>query len=309
MKHQVTPTFSRSAYIKALPLFDSPTLDAGIAAKSEGEATGNSHVIQPTVSVIVPAKNEAENLPYVLPLIPAWVYEVILVDGNSTDDTVQVAKSLWNGIRIVPQQGKGKGAALRTGFAAATGDIIVMLDADGSMNPGEISLYVGALLTGADFAKGSRFLQGGGTDDMDWLRYLGNWALTRLVRIFHGSRYSDLCYGYNAFWRRTLTELSLDADGFEIETQINIRILQANLKISEVPSFEGRRLHGISNLNTFRDGWRVLKIIINEWLYPQIKSTPPNLRQPRLASWISMPTVQPVYNKGEQHSVGAIGEG
>src|SRR6058998_2153306 len=88
-----------------------------------------------TVSVVIPAMNEAENLPYVLPRIPAWVHEVILVDGNSTDGTVEVARQLWAGIRIVRQQGRGKGAALRSGFAAATGDIIVMLDADGSTDP------------------------------------------------------------------------------------------------------------------------------------------------------------------------------
>src|SRR5262245_62878827 len=92
----------------------------------------------PRVSVIIPALNEAENLKYVLPRIPDWVDEVLLVDGNSTDATVAVARSLRPNIRIVQQQGRGKGAALRSGFASATGDIIVMLDADGSTDPAEI---------------------------------------------------------------------------------------------------------------------------------------------------------------------------
>lgn len=219
---------------------------------------------QLTVSVVIPAMNEAQNLPYVLPQIPSWVHEVILVDGNSTDDTVEVARQLLPGINIVPQKGRGKGAALRTGFAAAKGDIIVMLDADGSMDPGEIPAYVGALLSGADFAKGSRFLQGGGTYDMSWLRYAGNWCLTLLVRLIFGGYYSDLCYGYNAFWRSVLPILNLDANGFEIETLMNVRALRAHLKVTEVPSFEALRLHGESNLNTFRDGWRVLKTIIRE---------------------------------------------
>ena len=120
----------------------------------------------PTVSIVIPALNEGKNLPHVLPKIPTWVHEVILVDGNSVDDTIAVAKSILPDIRIITQEKRGKGIALRTGFAAAEGDIIVMLDADGSMDPAEIPAFVSALLVGADFAKGSRFLHGGGTHDM-----------------------------------------------------------------------------------------------------------------------------------------------
>ena len=108
-----------------------------------------------TVSVVIPALNEAKNLPHVLPRIPAWVDEVLVIPGHSTDDTEEVARALWPSVRIVEQHGRGKGAALRSGFAAATGDIIVMMDADGSMNAAEIPAYVGALLAGADFAKGT----------------------------------------------------------------------------------------------------------------------------------------------------------
>src|SRR5437763_14550916 len=111
------------------------------------------------VSAVIPALNEAENLPHVLPRIPTWVHEVILVDGQSSDDTVQVAQELWPTIRIVPQAGRGKGAALRSGFAAASGDIIAMLDADGSTDPAEIPAFVGALLSVAIFAYRSRFLK------------------------------------------------------------------------------------------------------------------------------------------------------
>ena len=221
---------------------------------------------QHTVSVVIPTLNEKENLPYLLPFIPPWVHEVIMVDGYSSDGTKETARKLLPDIRILTQEGSGKGAALRTGFAAATGDIIVTFDADGSHDPAEISLFVGALLSGADFAKGSRFIQGGGTDDMEWYRRFGNWVLNLLVRLNFGGHYSDLCYGYNAFWARLLPKLKLDADGFEIETQINIRALQADLKIREVPSFEAERRHGESYLRTIPDGWRVLKTIIKEVL-------------------------------------------
>jgi len=218
----------------------------------------------PTVTVVIPALNEAENLKYVLPQIPTWVDEVLLVDGHSTDDTVDVAKELLPTIRIVYQEGKGKGAALRAGFAAATGDIIIMMDADGSTDPAEIPLFCAALLHGADFVKGSRFLQGAGTADMEFHRMLGNFAFVMSVRLLFGGNYSDLCYGYNAFWRRVLTTLELDGDGFEIETMMNVRALRVGLKVAEVPSFEHKRHHGISRLRAIPDGWRVLKTILKE---------------------------------------------
>jgi glycosyltransferase involved in cell wall biosynthesis len=220
---------------------------------------------RPTVSVVIPALNEADNLPHVLPLIPNWVHEVLLVDGASTDDTINIARQLWPGVRVVQQQGRGKGAALRSGFSAARGDIIVMLDADGSTNPAEIPAFVEALLTGADFVKGSRFLQGGGTADMPLYRKLGNGAFVLIVRLLFGGKYSDLCYGYNAFWRRVLPALDLDGDGFEIETMMNIRALKTDLKVAEVPSFEHARVYGLGRLRTIPDGWRVLNTIFKEW--------------------------------------------
>lgn len=218
----------------------------------------------PTISVVIPALNEAENLRHVLPLIPSGIHEVILVDGASTDGTAEVARELRPDIRFVQQQGRGKGAALRSGFAAARGDIVVMLDADGSTDPREIPSFVEALLNGADFVKGSRFLPGGGTADMETYRKLGNMAFVYTVRLLFGGRYTDLCYGYNAFWRRVLPQLQLDGDGFEIETMMNVRALKAGLIVAEVPSFESHRIHGESHLRTIPDGLRVLRTIFSE---------------------------------------------
>ncbi|WP_417310433.1 glycosyltransferase family 2 protein [Devosia sp.] len=218
-----------------------------------------------SVTVVVPAMNEALNLPHVLPQIPKWVSEVILVDGNSKDDTIAVARKLLPDIRVIGQDRPGKGAALRAGFQAARGDIIVMIDADGSTDPAEIPAYVGALLSGADFVKGSRFLQGGGTRDMEWYRKLGNWGFVQMVKWRFGGNFSDLCYGYAAFWRDVLPLLELDnIDGFEVETSMNIQALRSDLRVAEVASIEHRRIHGTSNLRTFPDGWRVLKTIARQ---------------------------------------------
>jgi hypothetical protein len=220
---------------------------------------------KPRISLVIPTLNEAENLPYVLPFIPEMVDEVLLVDGHSTDDTIEVARKLFPDIRIVMQEGRGKGSALRSGFKAATGDIIVMLDADGSTDPREIPVYVGALLSGADFVKGSRFMQGGGTADMPIHRRLGNWGFVTMVRMLFGGHYTDLCYGYSAFWSDVVPMLELDGSGFEIETMMNIRALCNDLKVAEVPSFEAPRVFGTGRLRTIPDGWRVLKTIFREF--------------------------------------------
>ncbi len=241
--------------------------DLGEAAASHDARKGaNGHDRSfPLVSVIVPAMNEARNLPYVFARMPKDIHEVILVDGNSTDDTVDTARRLRPDVRVLAQPRWGKGDALRTAFAAVTGNIIVTLDADGSADPAEIPTFVEHLLAGADFAKGSRFLGAGGSADITRIRRLGNWGLSRTANILYGSRYTDLCYGYNAFWIHCLPCISLDVPGFEVETLMNLRIVSAGLKISEVPSYEAKRIHGVSNLNAVRDGSRVLQTIIKEW--------------------------------------------
>ena len=220
------------------------------------------------VSVIIPTLNEAENLPLVFDRMPTGVAEVIIVDGGSTDDTVAVAKALSPLVKVVRQTGTGKGNALECGFSAATGQIIVMLDADGSTDPAEIPRFVAALLTGADIAKGTRFVTGGGSDDLTPIRRLGNKALTYLVNALWAANYSDLCYGYNAFWSRCVREILPDLSGFEIETLINIRAAKLGMRVVEVPSYERARGHGTSNLNGRRDGIRVLRTIVGERLRP-----------------------------------------
>ena len=219
----------------------------------------------PRISVVIPALNEAKNLPYVLPYLPDWVDEVLLIDGGSTDNTVDIAQQLWPSLRVIQQSGRGKGNALKEGFTAATGDIIVMMDADGSTNPSEIPAFIALLAAGADYVKGSRFLQGGGSEDITPIRRLGNGALLFLVRLIFQCHFSDLCYGYNAFWSYHLPLLSTEADGFEIETALNLRALKSGLNIAEIPSFEARRIHGESHLRAVPDGMRVLRTILTEW--------------------------------------------
>ena len=220
----------------------------------------------PRVSVVIPAKNEAPNLSHVFGTVPSWVHEIVFVDGKSTDDSIAVVQGICPDAKIVHQQGQGKGEALRAGFARCTGDIIVMMDADGSTDGAEIPRFVGALVTGADYVKGSRFASGGGSDDITYTRRLGNLILSRLVNILFKTKYTDLCYGYNAIWARHLPELGLDCDGFEVETVMNVRAAKAGLWVHEVPSHEHSRRHGVSNLHIVRDGWRIARVIVRERL-------------------------------------------
>jgi len=232
------------------------------------------HTRRPTISVVIPALNEERNLAYLASRLPHDVDEIVFVDGDSVDNTALVARELWpNGIHL-KQTRRGKGNALACGFEAASGDIVVMIDADGSTDPAEIPRFVGALISGKDFAKGSRFVQGGGSSDITRVRRLGNWGLNTLVNTLFATKYTDLCYGYNAFWRDCLEVMDLPdtqastaqwGDGFEIESLINVRVAASGMQIAEVSSYECDRIHGASNLNAVKDGLRILKTILQEF--------------------------------------------
>ena len=219
-----------------------------------------------SVSVIIPTLNEAGNLPYVLNTIPSWVNEVIVVDGRSGDDTERIAKVLRPDVRIVRELRSGKGAAMRSGFAAATSEFIVALDADGSMDGAEIGAFRAAMLNGADYVKGSRFRAGGGSSDITPFRRFGDGGICFLIRLFFGARYSDATYGYIGVRADRVADLELDTDGFEVETLIGIRAHRAGLRTSEVPCYEALRIHGTSNLHALRDGLRIFRVIISERL-------------------------------------------
>lgn len=248
---------------------DSVRRTAGLIDSRSTRESGHSAYRAPsrktrTVSLVIPVRNEARNIAWVLEQIADDVDEIVLVDGNSTDATVITARSYRPDIRVVPQEGTGKGDALRAGFRAATGDVIVMMDADGSMAPQEIRHYLHFLANGYDFVKGSRFVAGGGSLDITPFRRLGNQFLLAVFNSVFDSELTDLCYGFCAFHRRYLDLLSLQATGFEIEAEMTVRAVQSGLRIAEVPSMEMPRRYGKSNLRAVRDGIRVLRTVLRD---------------------------------------------
>lgn len=233
-----------------------------LAAEVDVDGVTGMRSPRPTVSLVIPVRNEARNIAWVLEQIAGDVDEIILVDGDSTDATLITARSCRPDVKVVQQDGVGKGSALRTGFLAASQDIIVMMDADGSMAPQEIGHFVHFLSHGYDFVKGSRFIAGGGSMDITRIRRLGNRFLLGVFNTLYGADLTDLCYGFCAFHRRYLDHLALSATGFEIEAEMTVHALHSGLRIAEVPSFEMGRRAGESNLRAVRDGVRVLKTVL-----------------------------------------------
>ncbi len=218
---------------------------------------------KPYISIIIPTLNEEQNIRKMIngvkEVMRDYSYEIIVVDKHSIDKTVNIAKSLK--ARIIYDD-KGKGSALIKGFNNANGRILISMDADLSHRPNELRLLVTGIESGYDMCTGSRFLTGGGTEDMPFIRKLGNKFFVGLVNLFYGSNFTDLCYGYRAFTKNATKRLHLSELGFGIETEMNIKATKAKLKILEIPSFEKKRRKGEAKLRTMDDGFIILKTIL-----------------------------------------------
>ena len=218
--------------------------------------------IKPKVTVLVCTFNEEKNLPYVLPKIPKWVDEILLVDGHSSDKTVAIARELIPNIRIEIQPNKGKDDALQYGVSLASGDIVVTLDADGNNDPEEIPNFIGPLLKGYDFVKGSRFLK---TKPLHMPRHriFGNWVLCTELNLLFGTKFTDVCSGYNSFWKKAWEKIQFPEE-FGYEPLILIRAKKSGLNIAEVSSLDTGRISGESKLPSWRQGWGGFKAILKE---------------------------------------------
>lgn len=225
----------------------------------------NKYGMEKRISLVIPTLNECPNIKHVFSNIPEFIDEIVVVDGNSVDGTRDEINKYRNDAKIIIENRHGKGQALKTGFANASGDIIVIMDADGSHDMKEMPMLLEPVLDGYDASHGSRMLPGGGSDDITPFRSLGNKIFVSLVNYMYGSQYTDLCYGYRAFKKEAIEKMNCKRNGFDIETEQSVRIAKAGIKVKEIPSFESNRMHGNSNLNALKDGWKILDVIVKEY--------------------------------------------
>ena len=221
---------------------------------------------KPYLSIVIPTLNEEHNIKILLdeikPVLKNYKYEIIIVDGHSKDKTVAYAKKY--GARIL-YDSVGKGSALIKGFNAVKGDITISMDADLSNRPNELRLLIAGIEAGYDVCMGSRFLTGGGSDDMPFHRKLGNRFFVSIVNLRLGSNYTDMCYGYRSFAKGIARKLKLKETGFGIETEISIKANRMHMRVLEIPSYEKLRASGEGKLRSVADGWTILRAIIRNF--------------------------------------------
>ena len=197
--------------------------------------------------------NEEETIGEVISSFKRQGFDNILViDGDSTDSTREIAKRA--GARVVIQQGKGKGAAVRQAFELIDSDIIVMIDGDGTYLPSEVQRLIEPIERGeAEHVIGNRFAYGGA---FAVLHRLGNWFLNKIFSIGYGLELQDILSGYRAFTKEAVKKMTLRKEGIEIEAEMTVESVKRGIKLKEVPiSYRKRR--GKSKLNFFRDGMRI----------------------------------------------------
>jgi glycosyltransferase involved in cell wall biosynthesis len=218
------------------------------------------------ISVVIPAYNEEKTIGDVIEETIRVMenlrlpYEIIVVDDGSTDRTREIA-SKYKATVLSNGRNRGKGYALRKGFRHAQGDIVVTLDADSSHNPKEIPDLINPLFNGVDITAGSRFL-GKTRDHTSKLHIFGNHLINVLIMIMTRKMITDSQTGLRAFKKDFLKKITLESNGYEIETEITVKSLKNGFKLKEVPVSCKKRRHNVSKLKTLPDGFRILKAIL-----------------------------------------------
>jgi dolichol-phosphate mannosyltransferase len=217
-----------------------------------------------TVSVIIPTKNEEGYIKQTIKGVSPYADEILVIDGHSTDKTVEYAESM--GARVIFDNGKGKGAALRLAAQDAKGDIVVFIDADGSHDPEDIPELLKPILEGkADLVMGSRMR--GGSDELhsslsEFIRLMGSAIITLAINYRFKQQLTDYQNGFRAIKREVMNRIETTENIFTIEQEMSIKCLKNRYKVTEVPTHEYRRVYGKSKIKVWKVAWRYVWCLV-----------------------------------------------
>jgi glycosyltransferase involved in cell wall biosynthesis len=216
-------------------------------------------------TLLLPTLNEIEAIQVIVPQIRReWVDEIIVIDGGSTDGTVDFMRS--HGFQVLSQSGRGFGRGMREGMHAASGDVVVEFTPDGNAIPADIPRIVDKMHEGYDLVIASRYLGSARSDDDDWLTAKGNWLFTTIVNILFGARYTDVLVGFRAYRREAALTLGMDAPGLSWPCQSSMRFARAGFKVGEIPANEPARIGGTRKMRPFKTGMEITKLILRDYV-------------------------------------------
>lgn len=225
----------------------------------------------PKVSLIVLTRNEKEGLEKIMPRVKkSWVDEILVVDGNSTDGTIEAAKKI--GLKVVQQTKMGRGNAFRVGLENAKGDMLIYFSPDGNEVPEDIPKIINKMKEGHDMVIASRFSKLSKSEDATFVRLLGNKMFTVVINSLYGTKLTDALNGFRAIKTNVMKEIDTTAEHFDIEIQMSMRCIKNGYKVDEIPTVEPNRIGGVAKLNTFVDGWRCTKFLVKEIFHKKIKN-------------------------------------
>jgi len=217
-------------------------------------------------TLLVPTLNEVEAAPKIMPQIdPKWVDEILVIDGGSTDGTIEYMQS--RGIKVYSQTQRGYGTGMLQGLHVAQGEIVIEFTPDGNSIAEAIPKLIDKINEGYDLVIASRYAEGAKSEDDDWLTGIGNWMFTTIVNILFGARYTDVLVAFRAYRKSKALTLDLDAPGLSWPCQISDRFAAAGFKVTEIPVDEPARIGGERKMRPFRTGSEIVWVILTDFAW------------------------------------------